>query len=241
MRSSPSNADPLDPGPAGFAHRGLHGQPIGPENSLAAFAAAVGRDAGIECDVRLSADGSAVVFHDSNLNRMCGIDLEVERTPSASLIAHSLSGSDQLVPTLSQVLELMDERVPLLIELKTRGGNAASLCRAVRSDLMRSQGPVAAMSFDPRVGRWFARHAPDVRRGLVVRHDLPTVRRWFALLIARPQFLAVDRLALGRSWVERVRRRMPVYSWTIRTPEQRAQAAVHADALIWEADGGPRS
>ena len=58
--------------------------------------------------------------------------------------------------------------------------------------------------------------------------------------LADPQFLAVDRAALGKAWVARVRRRMPVYSWTIRTPSERAQATVHADALIWEADGRPR-
>jgi hypothetical protein len=58
--------------------------------------------------------------------------------------------------------------------------------------------------------------------------------------LADPQFVAVDRAALGKAWVTRASRRMPVYSWTIRTAEQRAQAKVHADALIWESDGRPR-
>src|SRR4051794_38019687 len=75
-RSSPSGPDPLDPGPTGFAHRGLHGPDV-PENSLAAFEEAIALGAGIECDVRLSGDGSAVVVHDSNLERSCGIRLEV--------------------------------------------------------------------------------------------------------------------------------------------------------------------
>ena len=59
--------------------------------------------------------------------------------------------------------------------------------------------------------------------------------------LSDPQFLAVDGAALGKHWVEQVRRRMPVYSWTIATAEQRAQASVHADALIWEGDGRPGS
>ncbi len=57
--------------------------------------------------------------------------------------------------------------------------------------------------------------------------------------LADPQFLAVERTALGKSWVAKRTRRMPVYSWTIRGPQQRVQAQVHADALIWEADGRP--
>jgi hypothetical protein len=57
--------------------------------------------------------------------------------------------------------------------------------------------------------------------------------------LADPQFVAVDRRALGKAWVDRLRSRMPVYSWTIRTASERAQAEVQADALIWEADGRP--
>jgi hypothetical protein len=80
---------------------------------------------------------------------------------------------------------------------------------------------------------------PLVRRGLVVRDGLPPARRWLATWLGDPQFMAVDRAALGKSWVERARDRMPVYSWTIRNSAEREQARVHADALIWEADGRP--
>jgi hypothetical protein len=96
------------------------------------------------------------------------------------------------------------------------------------------------MSFDPRISRLMKTNMPDVRRGLVIRDSLPAARRRAALWLADPQFVAVDRGALGKPWVARLRQRMPVYSWTIRTAEQRAQAAVHADALIWEGDGRPR-
>jgi hypothetical protein len=96
------------------------------------------------------------------------------------------------------------------------------------------------MSFDPRIPRLIKTNMPEVRRGLVIRDSLPPYRRRMAMWLADPQFVAVDRAALGKRWVERVRRRMPVYSWTIRTSEQREQARVQADALIWEADGRPR-
>jgi len=240
MRSSPSGPDPLDPGPRGFAHRGLHGPGV-PENSMAAFRAAVAAGAGIECDVRLSGSGSAFVFHDSDLNRMCDVALEVERTPAALLRGQRLHDSSEYIPTLFQLLDLVRGRVPLLIELKTRDGNAAPLCTEVANGLAPMKGPVAVMSFDPQVGFWLRTNAPHIRRGLVVGHDLPLLRRWFALLIAAPHFVAVDRKALRQPWLARARKRMPVYTWTIRTAAERAQAEVQADALIWEADGGPRN
>ena len=71
MRSSQSGPDPLDPGPKGFAHRGLHYGSAFPENSLIAFAAALEFGAGIECDLRLTADERIVVFHDADAWRMC--------------------------------------------------------------------------------------------------------------------------------------------------------------------------
>ena len=113
------------------------------------------------------------------------------------------------------------------------------------SDLLREalagyDGAFGVMSFDPRVPRLLKTNMPAVRRGLVVRDQLPAWRRRIALWLGDPDFAAVDRAALGKPWVERLRRRMPIYGWTIRTAEQRAQAEVQADALIWEGDGRPR-
>jgi len=238
MRLSPSDPDLLNPGPGGFAHRGLHGDGI-PENSLAAFERAIERGAGIECDVRLSGDGSAVVFHDPDLRRMCDVALHVERTPTALLTGQRLRGSDQYLPSLERVLELVDGKVPLLLELKTHNGNAAQLCSEVLLDLAPRAGPIGIMSFDPNVARWVRRTAPHVRRGLVIGKNVSPAKRWLALITAVPQFVAVHRDSLGTRWIARMRSRMPVYAWTIRSAAERAQAEVQADALIWEGDGRP--
>jgi glycerophosphoryl diester phosphodiesterase len=240
MRSSPSGPDPLNLGPRGLAHRGLHGAGV-PENSLAAFSAAITFGAGIECDVRLSGSGSAVVFHDRDLRRMCDVAVDVETTPTALLTGQRLADTDQHLPALHQVLELVDGRVPLLLELKMCGGNAAQLCQEVTLNLAIAHGPIGVMSFDPKVGRWLRRYAQHVPRGLVIGEDTSWLKRWLALVIAAPQFLAVHRNCLGRVWVARIRKRMPVYAWTIRSAAERAQAEVQADALIWEADGRPRN
>jgi hypothetical protein len=109
----------------------------------------------------------------------------------------------------------------------------------LRDALKDYAGPFGVMSFDARLARLLKTNLPDIRRGLVVRDSLRPAKRWLAMTLASPDFLAVDVAALGKSWVERARSRLPVYSWTVRTPEQRQTASVHADAPIWEADGRP--
>lgn len=238
MRSSRSEADPLDPGPVGFAHRGLHGPGI-PENSLAAFRAALKFGAGIECDVRLSSDDQAMVVHDHKLSRMCAVDRTVEATRAEVLAGHQLLDTDETIPWLSELLALVGGGVPLLIELKTCAGNAQRLAKVVAEDLAAYAGPAGVMSFDPLVGRWYERERPYIQRGLVVKQRWSVFERRRRLAIAAPKFLAVDRALLRSRWAKRTRERWPLYSWTIRTADQRLQAAVHADALIWEADGRP--
>jgi len=241
MRSSRSAIkapaiDPLDPGPAGFAHRGLHFGTDFPENSLIAFAAALEFGAGIECDVRLTTDNQILVFHDADAWRMCASPLRIGRSRLEEL--GRLRLGEGPIPTLANLFALVAGRVPLLLEVKV-DGDIWRWIPALREALDGYGGPLGVMSFDARLPRLLKTNLPGVRRGLVVGDKLSPLRRWIAMWLASPQFLAVDVVALGKWWVERARGRMPVYSWTVRTAEQRAQASVHADAPIWEADGRP--
>jgi glycerophosphoryl diester phosphodiesterase len=236
MRSSRSAADPLDPGPAGFAHRGLHYGSGFPENSLVAFAAALEAGAGIECDLRLTADNKVLVFHDADAMRLCASPMRIGQSRWSEL--GRLRLGDWPIPTLESLLILVDGRVPLLLEVKV-DDDVWRWAPALKLALDGYSGPFGVMSFDPRIPRLIKTNLPWVRRGLVIRDRLPAWKRRIALWLADPQFLAVDVAALGKPWVERARQRMPVYGWTVRNPDQRRQAAVHADAPIWEDDGRP--
>jgi glycerophosphoryl diester phosphodiesterase len=224
----------------GFAHRGLHGPGI-PENSMAAFRAAVAAGAGIECDVRLSGDGQPVVFHDHDLRRLCASALTVEAASAAALTGQKLYETQEQIPLLAELLDMVAGRVPMLVEVKCRGGNAGRITQAIAAQLEEYGGPIGIMSFEPSVGRWLKRHAPHLRRGLVISERASLLDRWRSIRAARPQFLAIDYGAIGRTWVARQRKLRWVYSWTIRSADQRQTGAVHADALIWEGDGRPRS
>ena len=169
---------------------------------------------------------------------MCSSRLVIGKATHAEL--SRLRVGEGPIPRLQSLFSLVNGRVPLLMEVKT----ADDIWRwvpAFRSALTGYAGPVGVMSFDARIPRLFKTNMPNVRRGLVVRDSLPKWKRTVALWLADPDFVAVERTALAKPWVARLRERMPVYSWTIATAEQRSQARVHADALIWEADGRPRN
>jgi glycerophosphoryl diester phosphodiesterase len=226
-----------------FAHRGLHG-PNAAENSPRAFAGAIARGLGIECDIQRAGDGQAVVFHDWELDRLTAETGPVARLSSAQLGGIRLSGSEDYIPTLRQFLDQVAGRVPVLIEVKSkREFQVGAICLAVRRALEGYRGPHGVMSFDPRVSRWFAAHSPQTVRGLVVTEENDQgvsgrLRRQFALWHARPDFLAYDIRDLPSRFVANQRKRgLPVTTWTVRTSELRERAAVHADAPIAEGEG----
>ena len=205
---------------------------------MIAFGAALELGAGIECDLRLTADNQIIVFHDRDAWRLCGSSKTIFDSKLSELEGLSVGGHP--IPTLERVLELVAGRVPLLLEVKVE----ESIWRwmpALREAAATYDGPYGVMSFDPRISRLAKVNLPQARRGLIVRADLSPLRRRVSMWLAAPHFLAIERTALSQRWVARARRRMPVYSWTIRTAAERAQAEVQADALIWEGDGRPRS
>jgi glycerophosphoryl diester phosphodiesterase len=231
-----------------YAHRGVHGAGV-EENSSRAFALAIERGLGIECDVRLSRDGRAIVFHDSTLERLTGQAGRLDQLGVAEITAVRLTTGSEPIPTLRDLLTQVAGRVPLLIELKSDRDKPAGapsirdLCRAVRRDLDGYPGPVAVMSFDPRVGAWFARRAPEVVRGLVVTEQgsrtwSGSLKRRLALWDAQAQFLAYDVRDLPSGFAQAQRERgLPLLTWTVSTPALRDRAARHADAPIAEGAG----
>lgn len=219
----------------GFAHRGLHGGAIS-ENSLASFAASMELGAGIECDLRLTADDRILVFHDRDAQRLCGSPEVIGRHKLADL-SH-LHVGDQPIPVLASLLALVGGRAPMLLEAKVEG-DLRRFGKALVAALKGYDGPFGVMSFHPGLIRWLKINAPHIRRGLVIRDSLSPSKRWMAMKLADPAFLAVDVAAIERPWVAAARSRLPVYTWTVRSREQRAVGLPRADALIWESDGRP--
>lgn len=230
-----------------YAHRGVHGSELA-ENSPAAFAEAIRRGLGIECDVQQTRDGRALVFHDWELDRLTGERGPVAERDLKTLEQVRLSVGGDALPSLESLLEQVGGQVPLLVEVKSRRDiSPVPLCRAVHRALQGYLGDIAVMSFDPRVPRWFARHAPGTVRGLVMTESGPKHgkgealgpwKRRLALWHAKPNFLAYNIHDLPSRFAAAQRARgLPLLTWTVRSHELLARAASHADAPIAEGAG----
>ncbi len=182
-----------------IAHRGLHDLwENTPENSLAAFREAVQLGLAIEIDIHLTADGQVVVFHDSDLHRMCGVDGTVEQQTLAQLKAYHLQNTGESIPTLQECLATVGGRVPLLIEFKCDFGNWKSLCEAANAILTDYAGLYFVQSFFPLALWWYRRHRKDICRGQLSSafpHE-PLQQRLLGKLLfnflSRPDFVSYD-------------------------------------------------
>lgn len=242
---------PAQPSPAWlrdrpFAHRGLHDTPARPENSHAAFAAAIEAGHPIELDVHLSADGHVVVVHDDDLGRLAGDPRPVSDIPLAELQAVSLLGTEESVPTLASVLELVDGRVPVLIEIKNRGA-VGPLEDAVAEQLLLYSGDVAVMSFNPYTLSRMAEVAPDVTRGQLSgtfsKEDLPAyqvfaLKRLLMNWTSKPHFIAyeLDALPSLTTSLQRLRGRT-LLAWTPADARTAERASSLSDNIICDPGG----
>lgn len=184
-----------------IAHRGLHkAEDSIPENSLAAFDAAVEKGYGIELDVRLTADGRAVVYHDDDTERVCGVPGNVNDMTWSELKKQRLQGTEHGIPLFSEALNAIAGRVPVVVELK-RGPYNRELCERTLEMIRCYNGAICIESFDPFIVTWFRKHAPDILRGQLtcprtgLKGEVPAgagflLAHGLTNFIARPQFIA---------------------------------------------------
>lgn len=223
-----------------YAHRGLHGHGV-PENSLSAFGRAVDGGFAIELDVQLSRDGQVIVFHDYTTDRMTGFKGKISELTYEELQNLSLADSEERIPLLSQVLELVDGKVPLLIELKGENSNT-SLCPAVCRELEGYKGNFIVESFNPLLIRAFAKLRPDVPRGILSANLTKTKGALgFALKHLLLNFLCrVDFVAYDFSDKFPLTARLCVMLgarkllWTPRNDEEIARSIPRCDGVIFE-------
>jgi glycerophosphoryl diester phosphodiesterase len=235
-----------------IAHRALHDAAGGViENSPTAIRRAMQAGYGIELDLQLSSDGVAMVFHDDTLDRLTQATGPVRGRTARELGDLRLGGGEDHIPTLSEVLEMVDGAVPLLLELKDQSGGLgqaeAELERALAMELEGYGGDVAVMSFNPYMIAQMRELAPDVPRGLVTCGYIPS--QWPHLppetctalrSIAHfgqvgAGFISHDWTDLGSPRVAELKaQRVPILCWTIRSAQDEAQARRVADNVTFE-------
>jgi glycerophosphoryl diester phosphodiesterase len=235
-----------------IAHRGLHNQQRGiVENTLDAAEAAIRRGLAIECDVQLSADGEAMVFHDDTLDRLTTASGAVKERSAATLAAVPFKIGRAKIPRFRDLLAKVAGRAPIICEIKSEFDGDTRLADAIATLAAGYPGRLAIKSFDPFVIAHLRRLNPDWPLGIVAEASYEG-DYWRALSPAqksecanflhygatRPDFLSfcVDDLPHPTPFLLRTLNAMPIMTWTVRSAEQRQTAARWADQIVFEGD-----
>lgn len=224
-----------------FAHRGLHNKSKTiPENSLPAFRAAVSDGYGMELDVQLSKDGQVVVFHDDDLERVCGAQGRVDSYTFEELRKMRLVGTEEKIPLFTEVLDAVAGQTPMVVELKM-GPRNKELCEKTYALLKSYEGDYCVESFDPRIVRWFKKNARQVVRGQLAASPKTLGNGILGVLVGsllcnflgRPHFISYHK-AGGPFTVPIVQSGAMRVVWTVEDTDDYEKLQEENDAVIFE-------
>ncbi len=223
------------------AHRGLHDKKT-PENSLGSFQNAINKGFNIELDVQMIADGTLVVFHDEKLSRMTGNDGYLKFLKKEDLEILTLKNSKEHIPTFQEVLDFVDGRTPLFIEIKNPS-KVGELEQKVIDALKNYKGKYCIMSFNPFVLSYFKKHASHIIRGQLSGcfkdSDLSffkkaNLRSMIYTAKARlADFIAYEAECLPTRHTRKFKH-LPLLAWTVRSQDEYLNIVKYCDNVIFE-------
>lgn len=219
------------------AHRGYHDLNHAVwENTLSAFSRAVEAGFAIECDLHYASDGVPVIFHDEDLERLCNLKGDVRERTSQELGLIAIGGTKDKVPTLKQLLALVQGKVPLVLELKGREADDEGFAEAVLEVLEGYEGKVALMSFD----HWLLKDLKELNTpypiGLTANGNTPEeyTEHEKAMEIGL-DFISYYYADLPNPFITGQRDKgVPVITWTVRDEQARKQTFENADQMTFE-------
>lgn len=208
-----------------IAHRGYFDDEA-PENSLAAFKKAIDRGFAVEMDVQILKDGTLVVFHDDDLERMTGKKGLLREMTYEDIQSLKLKGTNEGIPTFESFLTLIDGQIPLMIEFKNDTFSNA-LEEKSWSLLKTYKGEFVIQSFNPKSVLWFKKNQPQIVRGQlsydykasnynkIMKHVLSHV--WLNLW-TKPDYVIYDIQSLESPVINGLRKKgMPLFSYTAKS------------------------
>lgn len=224
-----------------IAHRGLHNENA-PENTLPAIENAIENSCPIEIDIQQIADGTLIVFHDAVLQRLTGRDGYVKNLTKETLKEYKILETENTIPTLEEVLNLIDGKIPVLFELKNFG-KVGELEKSFWAMVKDYKGEYAIQSFNPFTLEWFKIHAPNVIRGQLSSYfkgeNLAFFKKYllkrlaFNKKISEPHFISYDAKTLPNRYVKKYKE-LPLLAWTIKSQEEYIKVVPYCDNIIFE-------
>jgi len=224
------------------AHRGLHDSES-PENSLSAFQKAIDKGYTIELDIHPIEDGTPVVFHDDTLKRLTNEDGYIKKVKNVKeLKKFRLLKTKEKIPTLQEVLDFVNGKTPLIIELKDYDLNSNFESR-VYSILKSYKGDYAIMSFNPYTLKWFRLNAPYVLRGQLSCkfkcEKLGLIKKFILSKmilnkkVSQPNFIAYKYDDIPNKAVNKYNN-LPLLVWAVPSQSEYMKVAPFCDNIIFE-------
>jgi glycerophosphoryl diester phosphodiesterase len=227
-----------------IAHRGLHTKDLSvPENTISAFRLAIEKGYSIEFDINILKDGQVVVFHDHDLKRCFGIDKSLEQLSYGDIKDLSYKSGDH-IPLLSEVLDFVDGKTNLLIELKPQG-DVVKLCEAFLKIIDDYKGTYAVFSFHPSVVYYLKKHRPNIIRGQISEffkdnQDLSKTMKYLMKRLAfnrftKPDFVSYGIYDMPNKYLDKYKKRgLTIISYAARTQEDFDFVKAHYDNVVFE-------
>lgn len=215
-----------------IAHRGIHYTFL--ENSLLAFEEAINQNTIIELDVRLSKDNEVIVFHDYNLKRLFNVNRNIHDMTLKEIKEY------KYIPTLKEVLKLVQGKTPLLIEIKYEN-RVGALEKKTSKLLDQYSGEFAIMSFNPLSILWFRLNRIHYIRGYLVHSLLPDnfllhffLNHKLLKYIIKPDFIGVNLAGLKDKKIQKLRKKYLLIGYTLKNKEQYQEYFKDADNFIYD-------
>ena len=202
-----------------IAHRGMHNNKI-EENTIKAFQKAIDNNYLIELDVHLTKDKKIVVFHDNDLKRLCNIDKELKNCTLKELNNIKLTKTKDNIPTLKEVLELVNDKVPLIIEIKM--DTDKEIIDYLIEILDKYNGRFAVMSFSQGIMEEIAKKRNNYIKGLLIgrtgKNIIDKFKNIRKIKKLKLDFLSVSINVANGRFIKFFR--IPIIIWTIIRDEE---------------------
>lgn len=220
-----------------IAHRGIHNGDI-IENTIPAFSLALEKKAPIELDLHILKDNSIVVFHDDNLKRLMGIDRDISTYDYDELKKMTFPNTDIHIPLLQEVLDLVQGKLLLVIEIKRVYTPYNEFCKRIVSILKNYSGDFVIKSFDIRIVNWFLKNT-DYITGLLIGKRKKSFYDWvmnrsITISLLKPDFLSVNYNIVSNKMIQKYRKKKPVLVWTINNQDKLDKVKDYADSYLIE-------
>ena len=219
-----------------YAHRGLWSKDDVPENSIAAYDAAIAAGIAMEFDIRLSKDGVPVCFHDRTLEKMTGRPGDLADFTAAELATFKLANTQETIPTLEAVLARWPHHMPLIVEIKAMDIPPVPVAQATAKQVEAYEGRAAIISFNKEA---VAAIPQTIPRGLLIEKIYKSSTAEFDASLEDALSLQVDLLAIWRDDIERaapfaIQHGLGLVVWTVQSAASSQAVAPYADAQIFE-------